>query len=352
LIAIRQLALRPWITIGTPVAVVSTIAMPLVCSRYTILQISVFLIGGILAESLALVWGIGGIMCFGQTAFFGLGGYTYAVAVENLGDSTAPIVLSIVVPAAGAAILGCFLFYGRLGDIYIGVVTLCVSLILFDFGNSTQDRFYTIGKAALNGFNGMSGVPSINMPFDPTNSIDTTSMYYLCAGSLIVVYMLFKTLLASPFGRIAVAVRHNEVRAGLIGYNAAAIRLALFTIGAGVAGYAGCLFANWNGFISPNVFGLSMMAQTIIWVMVGGLRTLAGPILGAIGLQYLATVLGSNSGLNVNVTLGVILIMIVVLLPEGILPTAIRCFHALASMSGARPDAPAQSGVQPSPAAE
>src|SRR6202040_3779773 len=101
-----------------------------------------------------------------------------------LPDSTLPSVLSMPLQAPAAAALGCFLFFARLGDIYIGVVTLCVSLILFDFGNSTQDRFYTIGKAALNGFNGMTGVPPINIPLDPSDSIDTTSMYFLCAGSL------------------------------------------------------------------------------------------------------------------------------------------------------------------------
>jgi ABC-type branched-subunit amino acid transport system permease subunit len=261
--------------------------------------------------------------------------------------------LSILLPAAAATVLGCFLFFGRLGDIYIGVVTLCVSLILFDFGNSTQDTFYTIGHAALNGFNGMSGVPSINLPFDPDTTIDTTSMFYLCAGSLIVVYVLFRTLLASPFGRVAVAIRHNEIRAGLIGYNAAAIKLALFVIGAGVAGYAGCLFANWNAFISPNVFGLPMMAQTIIWVVVGGLRTLTGPILGAIALQYLATILGSNSGLNVNMTLGFILMAVVVLLPEGIVPTALRGARWLVRLRLAPSPVPApNAAVRPSPAAE
>jgi ABC-type branched-subunit amino acid transport system permease subunit len=246
LIVDRQNALRHSTTVGVLIAIAVTLVAPMFFSRFAILQITVFIIGAILAESLGLVWGIGGIMCFGQTAFFGLGGYVYAVAVENIGDSTLPIVLSILVPAAVAVVLGCFLFFARLGDIYIGVVTLCVSLILFDFGNSTQDRFYTIGKAALNGFNGMAGVPPINIPLDPSDSIDTTSMYFLCAGSLIAIYVLFKMLLASPFGRVAVAVRHNEIRAGLIGYNAAAIKLALFTIGAGVAGYAGCLFANWT----------------------------------------------------------------------------------------------------------
>jgi ABC-type branched-subunit amino acid transport system permease subunit len=350
--AARQIELRRWATIGAPLAIAATIAAPLFCSRFTILELTVFVIGAILAESLGLVWGVGGIMCFGQTAFFGLGGYTYAIAVENLGDSTLPIVLSILVPAAGAGILGIFLFFGRLGDIYIGIVTFCVSLILFDFGNSTQDTFYTIGHAALNGFNGMAGVPPINVPFARDDSIDTTSMFYLSAGSLIAIYVLFKALLASPFGRIAVAVRHNEIRAELIGYNAAATKLALFTIGAAVAGYAGCLFTNWNAFISPNVFGLPMMAQTIIWVVVGGLRTLAGPIVGAIALQYLATVLGNNSGFNVNVTLGLILMTIVVLMPEGIVPTALRGLRGFTGVPFRKREPPMRKATQPSPAAE
>jgi urea transport system permease protein len=349
LILTRQSLLRQGTWIGVLIAIAATVVAPMFFSRFAILQITVFIIGAILAESLGLVWGIGGIMCFGQTVFFGLGGYAYAVAVENIGDSTLPIIFSVLVPAGFAVVLGCFLFFGRLGDIYVGIVTLCVSLILFDFGNSTQDRFYTIGKAALNGFNGMAGVPPINVPFDPSDAIDTTAMFYLCAGSLIAIFVLFKMLLASPFGRIAVAVRHNQIRAGLIGYNVAAIKLVLFAIGAGAAGYAGCLFANWNAFISPNVFGLPMMAQSIIWVVVGGLRTLSGPIVGAIMLQYLATVLGSNSGLNVNMTLGLVLMVIVVLLPEGIVPTVLRGLRRLQAriFSDATSEA-----VQVSPAAE
>ena len=171
-------------------------------------------------------------------------------------------------------------------------------------------------------------------------------MFYLCAGSLIVVYVLFSTLLASPFGRVAVAIRHNEISApALSATTPRPSSSALFVIGAGVAGYAGCLFANWNAFISPNVFGLPMMAQTIIWVVVGGLRTLTGPILGAIALQYLATILGSNSGFNVNMTLGLILMAIVVLLPEGIVPTALRGARWLVRLRlAAAPSAGAERG--------
>ena len=74
----------------------------------------------ILALSLGVVWGYGGILCFGQSAFFGLGAYTYAVTAVNLGESTLAIVLSVVVPAVFAALLGYFMFYGRLSDVYLG----------------------------------------------------------------------------------------------------------------------------------------------------------------------------------------------------------------------------------------
>ena len=76
-----------------------------------VLNITVYMIMAVLALSLALVWGFGGILCFGQSAFFGLGAYTYAIAMFNVGESTAPLILAILVPAAFAALLGYFMFY-------------------------------------------------------------------------------------------------------------------------------------------------------------------------------------------------------------------------------------------------
>jgi branched-chain amino acid transport system permease protein len=336
-------------------AVGATFVAPHIFSRFTILQITVFLVGAILAESIGLVWGFGGIMCFGQTAFFGLGGYAYAISVENLGDSTIPIIIAILAASSAACALGVFLFFGKLGDVYVGVVTLCISLILYDFGNSTQDRFYTIGTAALNGFNGMAGVPGINLPFHPSIPLDTVGTFYLCAGSLIGIYLFCKGLLALPFGRIAVAVKQNEVSVGLIGYNASAIKLVLFTIGGGIAGYAGCLYVNWNGYISPSVFGLPMMGQTIIWVVVGGLGTLLGPIFGAIALQYLATVMGNIGLINVELVFGLVLVAVVVFLPEGVIPTLARLARSAASLAASsRPQGSGRQpeGTRPSPAAD
>ena len=101
------------------------------------------------------------------------------------------------------------------------------------------------------------------------------------------VYAVLHLILASKFGRVVVAIRENETRAMLLGYDPRLYKLLVFAIGGGIAGLAGCLFTNWGGFISPTVFSLSQSAQIIILVLVGGLGTLIGPILGAVAIEYL-----------------------------------------------------------------
>ena len=92
------------------------IILPLALDLFELLQITLYAIFGILALSLAFIWGYGGILCFGHSAFFGLGAYTYAVAVINIGESTAPFLLAMLLPAALAAALGYFMFYARISD--------------------------------------------------------------------------------------------------------------------------------------------------------------------------------------------------------------------------------------------
>lgn len=302
------------------VMIALTIVLPAALDLFTILQLTVFAAMAILALSLALTWGLGGILCFGQAAFFGLGGYAYAIAAVNMGESTVPVLLSIAVPALFALVLGWFMFMGRLSDIYVGVITLCVTLILYNIVNSTSDPWYKIGNASINGFNGMSAIPTINIPFMPGAILMPVQMFVLCMLSLFAVYLMCKIVATSNWGRIVAATRQNEQRAELLGYNTARVKLGIFVLGSAVAGYAGCLFTNWNAFISPNVFSLSMTAQIIIWMIVGGRGTFAGPIIGAVALQYLTTKLG-NGAFDANVVLGLILMVFVVAVPKGLVPT-------------------------------
>src|SRR5207249_5161711 len=110
------------------------LALPLVHETNTPTLLAIW---ALFALSLGLMWGYAGILSFGHAAYFGLGAYTYAIASFNIGESTAPLLLAILVPAVVAAIIGAMMFYGRISDDYLGVMTLVVTLILNCFMSAT-----------------------------------------------------------------------------------------------------------------------------------------------------------------------------------------------------------------------
>ncbi|MDE1186752.1 MAG: branched-chain amino acid ABC transporter permease [Pantoea sp.] len=291
---------------------------------YTLLSVTVFLVMGLLALSLAFIWGYGGILCFGQAAFFGLGAYTYAICAINWGDSTWAVVMAVLLPTLFSLLLGYVIFYGGVSDVYLGAITLAVSLVLFNWVNSTAGSEYHIGQALLGGFNGIPSVPTLNLPFQPDAILSPEAIFMVTAGCLALCYVLLKFILLSRFGKTVVAIRENEQRAGLLGYNVPAHKLATFAIGAAIAGLAGCLYVNWGAFVSPGVFSISQSAQIIIWVIVGGRGTLIGPVISCILLQWMVTRLGAQQTVDVNLVLGVILAVFVLLIPGGMLPTIQR----------------------------
>lgn len=303
--------------------------LPVVTGLYGLVQATLFIAMAVLALSQGFIWGYGGIMSFGQSAFFGLGGYAYAVAAINLGDSTAPFLLAILLPAAFAALLGYFMFYGRISDAYVGVITLTVTVILFNFVNSTAGDIWHIGQAQLGGFNGIPSVPPLNFPDNPDAALGPAQLYGFSAVMLVLVYVMLRALLATRFGRVVVAIRENETRTMLLGYDPRLYKTITFTIGGAIAGLAGCLFTNWGGFISPTAFGLQQAAVIIIFVLVGGLGTLVGPILGAVAIQYLIVSAGTQQTVDANLILGGVLLAFVLLVPRGVLPTAATLLHRL-----------------------
>ena len=316
--------------------------LPMLLDDFGVLQATVFAAMAMFALSQGFIWGYGGVMCFGQSAFLGLGGYAYAVAAINMGETTVPVLLSVAVPMLFAALLGYFMFYGRISEAYIGVITLTVSVILFELVNSTSGSAYAIGSAELGGFNGIPSVPPLNMPGDPANTLDSAGLWYAAMGSLIGVYVLLRAVLASRFGQVVVAIRENETRATLLGYDPRLYKLLAFMLAAGIAGLAGCLYANWGSFISPTVFSLTNSAQVIIFVLVGGLGTLLGPILGAVLIQYLINAAGSQGTVDPNLGLGIVLVAFVLLIPQGIVPVAQGLLRRLRPPLGQDPARAAQ----------
>ena len=322
-----------WNKIGPAAAAVCGLALAFVLPSFVevfvLVDLTAYVVMAILALSLALVWGYAGILCFGQSAFFGIGGYAYALGVLNLGESTIPLFLGITVPMLFAAVLGYFLFYGRVSDIYLGVITLCVSLILFNLVNSMSGTEYKIGSVPIGGHNGIPGVPPINLPGYSSIQLGYEGSFQLSLIVLVLVYVGLHILLASNFGRVVVSIRLNELRTELLGYDARLYKLIVFTIGAGIAGVAGILFANWGSFVGPTLFSILFSAQLIIWIMVGGLGTLIGAVVGAFAIQWLTTWLGTSKLVDPNIFLGAVFIVFVLLVPNGIQPKLLDVLRPL-----------------------
>jgi ABC-type branched-subunit amino acid transport system permease subunit len=302
------------------IGVALVVGLPLWLDLFALLQITLYAVLGILALSLAFIWGYGGILCFGQSAFFGLGAYAYAVAAINMGESTIPLLIAVALPAALAAALGYFMFYARITDVYVGVITLTVALIFYHCVNSTAGPEYHIGDALLGGFNGMPNIPSLNIPFHPDLSLDPEQMFQLSAALLLLVYFGLNALLSTRFGRVLVAIRENEQRVEFLGYDARLHKLIAFAIGGALAGLSGCLFATWGNYVSPTVFSVVQSAQIIIWLMVGGAGTLLGPVMGCFAISWLTAALGTQQLISSNMALGAILLVFVLLVPRGIAP--------------------------------
>jgi len=284
-------------------------------------NISIVFILALLALSMSFLWGYAGILSFGQTAFFGLGGYGFAVLALNLGETTVSLFAAILLAMLFAAVLGYFMIYGRISDIYLSVMTLVVTLIFEKAIKSTSGEQYMIGKVRLNGQNGIPTVPSLKIPWHPAKELGIDGVFYLSAGLLVLVYIGLRMLLTTPFGRVLVGIRENTRRIELLGYDSRGYKLAAFTLCGGIAGLSGVLFAIWNNFVAPEMFGLKRAAEVIVWVIVGGKSTLAGPIAGTAIVQILKTRLGSQAvGEWLPLILGVVLMVVVVAFREGLLP--------------------------------
>ncbi|MCY3702127.1 MAG: branched-chain amino acid ABC transporter permease [Rhodospirillales bacterium] len=296
------------------------VVVPAVAEIFLLFELTLFLVLAILALSLAWVWGFGGILCFGQSVFFGLGGYTYAIAVINMGDSTVPLMLGILLPALLAGILGYFLFWQRISDVYLAVITLAVSLIFYYLTGASAGSEYRIGSALLGGYNGIPSVPPINVPGVPEHQVVYGDLYVLTAVMLAVVYGGLRWLLATDFGRVVVAVRENEERAQLLGYDVRITKLTVFVIGGAIAGLSGVLFAAWGSYVSPNVFSMTFTAQIIVWVLVGGLGTLSGAVVGCVLVQAVMTWLGEAKLADTNLVLGAAFVVLVLFARRGLVP--------------------------------
>ncbi len=306
-----------WRAFSTPacVGLPVVLLLPLAADYYSLTLLAIY---ALLALSLGLIWGFGGILCFGQSAFFGIGAYAFAIAVINFESPWAALFLAVATSTAVAALLGAAMFYARLNDVYLAVVTLVFTLILAKFMNSTAGPEYRIGSAPLGGFNGIPEFDTLTIPWRTSSYLLDDTFYGFCAGLLLIAWGFCRWLMTTAFGRVIVAIREHERRVEFLGYDPRFLKSMLFAIGGGLAGLAGVLFANWAEIVTPAMFSLIQSAEIIIWVVFGGLGSFAGPMAGAAILTWARTLLGQQTLIDNYLILGIILIVAVLGFPGGL----------------------------------
>lgn len=315
---------------GFALVLAAAVAYPLLADGYTVGNAAYFLIWTFMALGLCLIWGYGGVLSFGQTAFFGLSGYAYGVLTLNVGaaygSTVAALLAAVLLSALFAAVLGYFLFFGRIGGVFLGIVTLSVTLVFERFMAQTAGPEWRIGSARLNGFNGMSGMPPLTLPW-PGGDLalfPDVGLYYVVLALLVLAYLGLRALVNSRFGNVLVAVRENPERAEMLGYDVRKYQLGAFVVGGALAGLSGALYTAWGQYITPSSMGITAAALPVVWVAVSGRADLTATLLGTLsvlsGFQAL-TIYGSQYAL---VAMGLLLVACVLFAPAGLIPGLIR----------------------------
>jgi branched-chain amino acid transport system permease protein len=330
----------PAFWIVAALAVAAAAAYPLFSNPYTVGNAAYFMVWTFMAMGLGVVWGYAGALSFGQTAFFGLAGYAYGVLTINVGAAYGFTIVALVIAVAlgglFALLIGYFMFFGRIRGVFIGIVTLSVTLVFETFMAQTAGPQWRIGEARLNGFNGMSGMPPLTIPWPGADVVlyPGNTLYYILLALVVLCYLGLRMLLNSPFGNVLVAIRENPERAEMLGYDTRVYQMLAFGLGGALAGLSGGLYTAWGQYITPSSMGLTSAALPIVWVAVGGRRDITATLIGTLlvlSVFQSLTIYGSQYAL---IVMGALLLFTVLVTPDGLVATLMRIVGRLAGRAG------------------
>ena len=297
--------------------------LPLFIDSYYLDNISYFMCWTFISLGLAVIWGMGGILSFGQTAFFGLAGYGFSVISINFlgvaGVSLWSVILALILTGVFGLIVGYFLFYGGIYDVFIGIVTLAITLVFETFKQQTAGPEYAIGPARLNGFNGMQGMPTIGFKDIPFGLVEgVTQYYFILILALIVLIFLYK-FKHSKIGLVFLASKEDRERVSSLGHNVQRVQLIAFVIASILAGISGILYTNWGGYITPDSMGLVSAALPVVYVAASGKKDFFSVFIGCIFFVWLSQTLAINGKQFAIIVMGLILVISTRFFPDGII---------------------------------
>jgi branched-chain amino acid transport system permease protein len=267
------------------VFVISAVTLPFVAPTYYVQFASKVLLMGLAAMALNLVVGFGGLISVCHAAFFGLSAYMLAIAAPRYEAASLWLTLPVATGAAAVAALVIGALSLRTRGVYFIMVTLAFGEMLFFLFHDT-----TIGGGSDGAY--IYYKPQLAIAGHTLIDIEKPSAFYFLVLGVVLLSILFLRMLTqSPFGHALVAARENERRATSLGFPNYRIRLTAFVISGALAGVSGYFSAAQFGFVAPQMLGWHFSATLLVMAVLGGMRSVTGPLIGAIILLGLEEVL-------------------------------------------------------------
>jgi urea transport system permease protein len=263
----------------------------------------------IAALGIDLIWGYTGVMSMCQAFFFCLGGYAMGMhlllkatalqghllpdfmtwnSFEALPSFWQPfrhfvpaVLLSLLVPALVAGIIGFFIFRSRIKGVYMAIITQALALAMY--------LLFLRNETKLGGTNGLTDFRTL-LGFDLSAASTKLGLYWVSLGLLCLLYLLCHKLVHSKFGKVLQAIRDSEFRVGYTAYRVLNYKLAIFVIAALLCGLAGMLYTPQTGIITPGRMDVTASVEMLMWVALGGRGKLRGAIIGALLVNCLYSV--------------------------------------------------------------
>lgn len=309
-------------------------AAPFFMSSFRMNMFGKYMCFALIAIGIDMIWGYTGILSLGHGVYFGLGAYCMAMhlkleasggalpdfmawsAMEKLPgfwkpfESTAFTLLAVIlVPVIVAAIIGSLTFLNRIRGVYFSILSQALAYALATFMIGRQEYF-----GGSNGLTNFSTIFGYSIQSTQTKIV----LFYCTLAAVILAYISCRFLVKRRVGRVLIAVRDAENRARFTGYSPAVYKVFVYCLSAALAGIAGALYVPQVGIISPTDINISPSIEMVIWVAVGGKGTLVGPVLGALVVNFLKSLISEQFPAFWQFFMGGVFILVVLFLPGGL----------------------------------
>src|ERR1035437_10238158 len=297
--------------------------IPLIGSPFYLQLFSKIMIMAIFAISLDLLVGYTGLVSLGHSAYFGLAGYVIALVSPKYEAASLLLTLPLAMLATGVLALIIGLLVLRTSGIYFIMVTLAFAQMLYFLFHDTKlgggsDGLYIYVKPVLQ----IAGIKFLNLD-------NPTHFYYFIFGLMLAVCFILRMILLSPFGRALVGIKANEHRMRSLGFQVFWYKLGAFVLAGMLAGLAGYLAACQFGFVSPQILSWHNSGNVLMMLLLGGMGNLYGAVIGAFSFVLIQELFSSEALFGTlakhwQLAMGIFIVLIVLVLPNGIASLLIR----------------------------